>query len=63
MNDDVRLIDLARKLRSGRIDRRQFLAGTAALGASAAAVSSALRIAPTRAQDMREVTMWTAWTS
>ena len=61
MYDDTRLIDLAKRLRSGRIDRRRFLAGSAALGASAAAVSSALRIAPTRAQDMREVTMWTAW--
>jgi multiple sugar transport system substrate-binding protein len=35
--------------------------GTAALGVSAAAVSSALRAAPARAQDMREVTMWSAW--
>jgi multiple sugar transport system substrate-binding protein len=63
MNDDVRLLDLSRKFRSGRIDRRQFLAGAAALGASATAISSALRIAPARAQDMREVTMWTAWTA
>lgn len=62
MNDDVRLVDLSRKLRSGRIDRRRFLEGAAAIGASAAAISSALRIAPVRAQDKRKVTMWTAWT-
>jgi multiple sugar transport system substrate-binding protein len=55
------LLDLSRKFRSGRIDRRQFLAGAAALGASATAISSALRIAPARAQETRTVTMWTAW--
>jgi multiple sugar transport system substrate-binding protein len=63
MIDDIRLRDLARKFRSGRIDRRKFLQGTTALGASAAAVSSALRAAPSRAQEAREVTMWTAWTA
>lgn len=61
MNTDVQLRALARKLRSGRIDRRQFVQGTAALGVSATAISSALRAAPSHAQDAGEVTMWTAW--
>jgi len=57
------LQSLATKLRSGRIDRRQFFKGAAALGASATAISSALRIAPTRAQDATEVTFWTTYTA
>jgi multiple sugar transport system substrate-binding protein len=59
--DDIRLRDLARKLRSGRINRRKFLQGATTLGASAAAVSSALRAAPSRAQEAREVLMWCDW--
>jgi multiple sugar transport system substrate-binding protein len=57
------LHDLARQLRSHRIDRRQFLAGAAAIGASATAVSSALRAAPARAQEATEVTFWTTYTA
>lgn len=53
------LHDLARQLRSRRIDRRQFLQGAAALGASATAISSALRVAPARAQDGGKVVFWT----
>ena len=37
--------------------------GAAALGASATAISSALRVAPTRAQDAGEVTFWTTYTA
>src|SRR5215213_6097770 len=57
------LQSLATKLRSGRIDRRQFFKGAAALGASATAISSALRITPTIAQDATEVTFWTTYTA
>ena len=53
------LHDLAKRLRSRRIDRRQFLQGAAALGASATAISSALRLAPARAQGATNVTFWT----
>ena len=63
MGSDVMLKSLASQLRSGRIDRRRFFQGAAGLGASAAAISSALRIAPTRAQDSNEVTMWTTYTA
>jgi len=61
MGSDVTLNSLARQLRSGRIDRRRFFQGAAGLGASAAAISSALRVAPTLAQDSGEVTMWTTY--
>ena len=50
---------LARQLHSRRIDRRRFLQGAAALGASATAISSALRATGARAQDGVKVTMWT----
>jgi multiple sugar transport system substrate-binding protein len=57
------LHDLARQLRSRRIDRRHFLQGAAALGASATAISSALRVAPAaRAQDAGKVVFWTTHT-
>ena len=61
MSHDV-LHDLARQLRSRRIDRRQFVQRTAALGVSATAISSALRIAPARAQDAGKVVFWTTHT-
>ena len=63
MGSDATLQTLARQFRSGRIDRRKFMQGAAALGASASAISSALRIAPTRAQDAGAVTMWTTFTA
>ena len=57
------LHDLARQFRSGRIDRRTFLRGAAVLGASATAISSALRVAPAaRAQDAGKVVFWTSHT-
>jgi len=61
MGDNAALQTLARQLRSGRIDRRKFMQGAAALGVSATAISSALRIAPTRAQDSNTVTFWTTY--
>ena len=61
MGDNAALQTLARQLRSGRIDRRKFMQGAAALGVSATAISSALRIAPTRAQDAGTVTFWTTY--
>jgi multiple sugar transport system substrate-binding protein len=63
MGTNDTLHDLARKMRSGRIDRRQFFKGAAALGASATAISSALRVAPTRAQDDGEVLFWCDFTA
>lgn len=61
MSNDA-LHDLARGLRSRRIDRRQFVQGAAALGVSATAISSALRVAPARAQDAGKVVFWTTHT-
>src|SRR5690349_2070589 len=58
MGSDATLHSLAGQLRSGRIDRRRFMQGAAALGATATAISSALRVAPTRAQDAGEVLFW-----
>jgi multiple sugar transport system substrate-binding protein len=58
-----RLHDLASQLRSRRIDRRRFLQGAAALGASATAVSSVLRATSTRAQDAGEVLFWCDFTA
>jgi multiple sugar transport system substrate-binding protein len=63
VNNDVTLQSLAGQLRSGRIDRRKFMAGAAALGVSATAISSALRISPARAQGDDEVTFWTTYTA
>jgi len=63
MGTNDTLNDLARKSRSGRIDRRQFFKGAAALGASATAISSALRVAPSRAQEATEVTFWSTFTA
>lgn len=61
MGNDA-LHDLARQLRSRRIDRRRFMQGAAALGVSATAISSALRAHPARAQNAKEVTFWTTHT-
>jgi multiple sugar transport system substrate-binding protein len=61
MGSDATLHSLAGQLRSGRIDRRRFMQGAAALGATATAISSALRVAPTRAQGATEVTFWTTY--
>ncbi len=61
MGSDATLHTLAGQLRSGRIDRRKFMQGAAALGATATAISSALRVAPTRAQGGTEVTFWTTY--
>jgi multiple sugar transport system substrate-binding protein len=58
MGSDATLHTLAGQLRSGRIDRRRFMQGAAALGATATAISSALRVTPTRAQDSGEVVFW-----
>ena len=58
MGNDADLRTLTRQLRSGRIDRRRFMQGAAALGATATAISSALRAAPSRAQDAGEVLFW-----
>jgi multiple sugar transport system substrate-binding protein len=63
MGSDATLQTLARQLRSGRIDRRKFMQGAAALGASATAISSALRVAPSLAQDAGTVTFWTTYTA
>lgn len=59
-NDALR--DLVRQFRSRRIDRRRFIQGTAALGASATAVSGALRTMPS-ARAATELTMWTTFTA
>jgi len=59
MGNSQSLRDLALQLRSRRIDRRRFLQGAAAAGASATAISSALRAAPTRAQDSGNIQFWT----
>jgi len=59
-NDALR--DLVGQLRSRRINRRRFVQGTAALGASATAVSGALRAMPS-ARAATEVTMWSAFTA
>jgi len=56
------LRDLVGQFRSRRIDRRRFLQGTAALGVSATAISSALRTMPS-ARAATEVTMWTTYTA
>ena len=63
MGSEDTLNSLARQLRSGRIDRRKFFQGAAALGVSATAISGALRAAPARAQDSSEVLMWTTYTA
>jgi multiple sugar transport system substrate-binding protein len=57
------LRNLASQLHSRRIDRRQFVKGAAALGASATAISSALRTSSTRAQDEGEVVFWCNFTA
>lgn len=54
---------LAAQLQSRRIDRRGFLKGAAALGASATAVSSALRATSSRAQEAGDVTFWCDFTA
>lgn len=54
--------DLAGQLRSRRIDRRRFMQGAAALGASGTAISSALRSRGAIAQDATTVTFWTTFT-
>lgn len=59
-NDALR--DLVRQFRSRRIDRRRFIQGTAAIGASATAVSGALRMVPS-ARAATELTMWTTFTA
>ena len=51
--------DLVRKMRSGRITRRNFIQSASALGLSATAISSTLRANPARAQDASKVTFWT----
>ena len=56
-NDGYR--DLVRKMRSGRVTRRDFIQRASALGLSATAISSALRANPSRAQGAAEVTFWT----
>jgi ABC-type glycerol-3-phosphate transport system substrate-binding protein len=53
--------DLVGKVKSGKLTRRQFMTRAAALGVSATAVSSVLRTIPTRAQDNKEITMWTTF--
>jgi len=63
MGNDADLRTLTRQLRSGRIDRRKFMQGATALGATATAISSALRAAPSLAQDAGEVTFWTTYTA
>ena len=60
---DGALRDLVGQLRSRRINRRQFIQGTAALGASATAVSGALRAVPSARAQATEVTMWTTFTA
>lgn len=59
-NDAYR--DLVRKMRSGRVTRRDFIQRASALGLSATAISSALRANPSRAQEAASVTFWTTHT-
>jgi multiple sugar transport system substrate-binding protein len=59
-NDAYR--DLVRNMRSGRVTRRDFIQRASALGLSATAISSALRINPSRAQGAATVTFWTTHT-
>jgi multiple sugar transport system substrate-binding protein len=59
-NDAYR--DLVRKMRSGRVTRRDFIQRASALGFSATAISSALRANPSRAQGAATVTFWTTHT-
>ena len=54
--------DLVRKMRSGRISRRQFIQSATALGLSATAISSELRANPAGAQEATEVVFWTEHT-
>ncbi len=54
--------ELVRKMRSGRISRRDFIQRATALGLSATAISSALRANPSRAQEASQVTFWTTHT-
>jgi len=54
--------DLVRKMRSGRITRRNFIQSASALGLSATSISSALRARPASAQDATEVVFWTEHT-
>ena len=63
MGNDADLRTLTRQLRSGRIDRRRFMQGTAALGVGATAISSALRATPSLAQDSGEVLFWCDFTA
>ena len=56
---DAMFRELIRKMRGGRISRRQFIQRASALGLSATAISSALRANPSRAQGATEVTFWT----
>jgi multiple sugar transport system substrate-binding protein len=58
---NIALRDLASQFHSRRIDRRRLLAGAAALGASATAISSALRATGAQAQGGTEVTFWTGF--
>ena len=51
--------ELIRKMRGGRITRRQFIQRASALGLSATAISSALRANPSVAQSATEVVFWT----
>jgi multiple sugar transport system substrate-binding protein len=60
---DGALRDLVGQLRSRRINRRQFIQGTAALGVSATAVSGALRSMPSARAQATELTMWTTFTA
>src|SRR5688572_24388716 len=54
--------DLVRKMRSGRLTRRNFIQSASALGLSATSISSALRASPASAQDATEVVFWTEHT-
>ncbi len=54
--------ELVRKMRGGRITRRQFMQSASLLGVSATSISSALRANPARAQGASEVTFWTTHT-
>lgn len=54
--------DLVRKMRGGRITRRDFIERSAALGIAATSISSALRANPARAQEASTVTFWTTHT-
>ena len=58
----TQLNELAGQLRSRRIDRRRFMQGAAALGASGTAISSALRSRGALAQDATTVAFWTTFT-